>query len=286
MAQDAKNAAEKEKAEEINKHYLTCNLMYHDSVTAAKAIHDAIKKNETTSGFVLGELMMRMRAFTGFGERREWWPEWISGTDRFRSTLLLLGRKGHGTNIHIDWTEALNMALAIEDDWDQAVALAQWLFVKPQALQRLDALLRERPEFKTRFPHGLKTFPLAPFSEADMDLVVELLGDADAYLVQQKAGDIVRVRMGWAHAVVNLQPCIKIAFDRYIRERFPAYALSHVRYAALFGRNMTRDYAGWAQVLWRSCFRSCCLSGFRLPRTLIRTRTHLAQVATGFLLPK
>ena len=50
-------------------------------------------------------------------------------------------------------------------------------------------------------------------SPADMTEVENILGREHTVLINQHAGEGVDVKVGWMHAVCNLQPCVKIAFD-------------------------------------------------------------------------
>ena len=45
-------------------------------------------------------------------------------------------------------------------------------------------------------------------------------------IIEQRHGDMVHVPAGYMHQVENLQPCVKIAFDKYVCANLARYALS------------------------------------------------------------
>jgi hypothetical protein len=64
-------------------------------------------------------------------------------------------------------------------------------------------------------------------------------------LEYQCHGDIMRVPMGWAHAVLNLRPCIKVAFDVVEEAMLPMIALMQTLIgSAVFGQRSAEDYGG------------------------------------------
>lgn len=64
-------------------------------------------------------------------------------------------------------------------------------------------------------------------------------------LVEQKHGDVVEVNPGWAHAVINVKPCLKLAYDRLIQKDMPLCALiHHLLHSKLFYNMNAPDYSG------------------------------------------
>ena len=217
----------------------------YKTVTAVVALYAYLNQA------VLGNTRLRMRATDCFGGGRPWWPDWLVGSDIFRATLLMLGSVGVGTRLHVDWTEALNIALAIDGYSDLSLALALWMFVSPAALERVHRALIDDKQFlnkagKRRFPKGLSSNEDVQehlLSKAEMEYLAAKFPDG-VMLVEQFAGEVVIVRPGWLHAVINLQPCLKLAFDRYVPEAFPQYAMSHVLVASKYGM-VADDYMQW-----------------------------------------
>ena len=89
-----------------------------------------------TTTSILFKLATAMRVL-GDKALNSWWPRKTANarTDIFKSTLLLLGAAGSGTGLHIDWTEALNLALAI--DCSPGLCLALWLLILPTAVEEV-----------------------------------------------------------------------------------------------------------------------------------------------------
>ena len=227
--------------------YISFNIMYRHALHAAQAIATAHENGKGCARYMLGDLMMRMRCANIFVN--EWWPTNLIDTDQFRSALVLLGKHGMGTAIHVDWSEAINLALAITGMCDTDKALALWMFVRPSAMKELQELMMAKVNgLSSKYPEGFKTANLPMFTVADMQHIFRTMGKDKVHLVEQHAGEVVRVCAGWGHAVVNLQPCIKIAYDRYVEANFPNYAISHALSAPLFGDRIAPDYAAWTEV--------------------------------------
>lgn len=272
--------AAQKKASSVAK-YLTFNITYRHAMHAAEAIAKTLRNGKTQCArYMLGDLLMRMRSANIFGD--DWWPSGLVDTDQFRSALVLLGSGGMGSAVHVDWSEAINLALAITGCWNEGLALALWMFVKPSAMAELEELMKassaglaaatanlkgkKAVEATQKFaaaarkkaakgeglsklyPEGLQTGMIPAFTEADMRYIAKVMGPDKVQLVEQHAGEVVRVRVGWGHAVVNLQPCIKVAYDRYLSANFPRYAVSHAMTAPMFGLNNAQDYTGWTVV--------------------------------------
>ena len=233
--------------------------MYKKAFHAATMIKMQAERGTPYAKYMLGVLLHRLRSSRELFGVDQWWPVEMD-TDAFRSTLMLIGNVGMGTRIHVDWTEAINLALGIASRWDDKMAVALWMFVRPNAMRELDTLLKQwasapdKGGLSATFPLGLCTPNMPIFTEADMRRMKGHMGDK-VMLVEQRAGQVVRAMAGWGHAVVNLQPCIKIAYDMFVVDNFPSYAIAHAMTARLFKNNCIHDYTSWAKVI------SSCMSG-------------------------
>lgn len=217
--------------------------------------------------FILGQLMLLMRFFTGFGPK-DWWPSGLIDTDKFKSTLVMMGDRFMGTGPHYDWAEALNVAFGIKGHHNPLRPVAWWLFVLPSAVQELHGWLIHDEVLAAKFPQGLDSFKrdaadqryrLPLLTKEEMDRIVEGLGAHKARVVPHFAGHIMRVKAGWLHAVINEQPCVKIAFDTIQPSMFPLYAGTRRFLFQRFGTYMAADYTGWLRVAFR------CATSFQLP---------------------
>jgi hypothetical protein len=170
-----------------------------------------------------------------------------------RQLLVLLGAAGTATRAHIDPVAALTRAEAVtkkSQQCDRNAALAVWLFISPavwatpQLLRRLlwrvaqsaaaeDMLGSESrkaaaaAEAAAAETDEVAASPLTPqeqdwlayllssstLSEVEMEGVEAALGTEYAIVHKQKAGEVMRVPVGWMHWVVNLLPCIKCAWE-------------------------------------------------------------------------
>ncbi len=89
--------------------------------------------------------------------------------------------------------------------------------------------------------------PFRALTESQLRIFAKAMG-SKVVLVEQKGGEVVFVPPGWVHCVLNLAPCIKLAHDRYILERFPLYAKSafEVGCGHMY-KAITTDYMAWAK---------------------------------------
>lgn len=89
-------------------------------------------------------------------------------------------------------------------------------------------------------------------SEDDMSRIVQAVADKfgerapgkpRAWVQDQKAGHVLSVPCGFAHAVVNVADCIKLAYDVTPAEDYETALLSHAWFASgIFGQYMAGDY--------------------------------------------
>lgn len=106
--------------------------------------------------------------------------------------------------------------------------LAVWCFIVPdkgvlaEAAGVLRTLFREK--YEGAAPTGLKPGPGQVLTPEDFLLLQKEMGKSKVVVLEQKRGQVVFVPPGWAHCVYNCEPCVKLAHDRLIPERFPLYA--------------------------------------------------------------
>jgi hypothetical protein len=84
-------------------------------------------------------------------------------------------------------------------------------------------------------------------SPADMR-EVEILGREHVVLIYQRAGEGVNVKVGWMHAVCNLLPCVKIAFE-VLRPEDAVGAVQMQRYLRCMCNDLPDDYMCIMQVV-------------------------------------
>ncbi len=152
---------------------------------------------------------------------------------------LTVGSKGTGTGVHFDLADACNHAYGVimRGTRGPVGALAIWVFVRPRALFMFHTgLLTLYPDIVG--PKGLATdspinLTLQQISDLNKWLsredvlgpCVTLAGEKSDWLLvlRQEAGHRVTVPVGWAHMVINQQPCLKVAWDDYRFVRSPLY---------------------------------------------------------------
>jgi hypothetical protein len=175
--------------------------------------------------------------------------EWedTSTQTALHSILLMLGRKGCGTAFHMDWSNAVNIAFAQSQKQINAnKPLALWSLMDPMVMT--DPILKEtlntwctnnldKYYSKDEARPGMAIFnqqvdknptnkmPQRPTLQlSDMVDINKCLIEAakqnnlpntDAYIIHihQYHGQVVNVTVGWPHQVVNLEDCVKLAFD-------------------------------------------------------------------------
>jgi hypothetical protein len=178
------------------------------------------------------------------------WSKYVSGPwtrssvqIMLDSILFMVGRAGNGTPFHLDWANAINVAFAItEEHKTNATPLAMWSFIDPivlatetlsqamdtwceQNLHKYHSTTEHKPNQRLfnqqvdRNPsNNLPTRPILTYN--DMLALDTYLNDhsgveSRSYIthILQRHGDVITVNVGWAHQVINLQPCVKYAFD-------------------------------------------------------------------------
>jgi hypothetical protein len=141
------------------------------------------------------------------------------------STLVLMGPKDVMTWFHCDRDPALNFAVGVNVrdrmDVTQDTVLAYWVFVHPEKIGAADAWLK-RNGYSGGLKHDYSKLPR--FTKGEAEAMQKALGGEEwCFILDQRAGDLIRVSPGWLHCVVNTAPCIKVAWDYVIPEELPAY---------------------------------------------------------------
>ena len=104
--------------------------------------------------------------------------------------------------------------------------LALWVFLHPTILRRVNVWLQAHG-FKDGLAGAsarLKKQQLQKLRE-DMGMIP---GTSTPYvaIVKQGHGEMVHVPAGWVHQVINMRPCIKMAWDVYQPKHLLNYVLS------------------------------------------------------------
>ncbi|PSC69821.1 C-module-binding factor isoform B [Micractinium conductrix] len=156
----------------------------------------------------------------------EWWvdPLMVGLMDRWRTSLLLLGKEGTGSGFHVDPANAFNIALAI--DRDLGGVLAYWVFVRPTAKAR-DAVQAWLNLSKKEGGVGNKgdLYEGKPMlnEQEMMAMEAHFQGTGFIKVIRREAGGLVRVPTGWIHLVFNKQPCVKVAWEVVVASNLALY---------------------------------------------------------------
>ncbi|KAL3149517.1 hypothetical protein ABBQ32_002297 [Trebouxia sp. C0010 RCD-2024] len=155
-------------------------------------------------------------------------------TDTSRTGLLMLGKAGLGTKFHVDRTQAENVAffvihkpkgkLKAEKVGSQAhFVLARWWFVHPHVAPRFAEFVGD----SLHHADGLQQFMPKP-EHWDLMLAFGSQNAIDGrdvvVVLNQGPGDIVLVPPGWPHAVNNVMPYGKLAWDHCDPRHLATYA--------------------------------------------------------------
>lgn len=183
-----------------------------------------------------------------------WCPAARTLTDPMRSTLVLLGDKEQYTGLHLDWTEAFNVAFPVGRGVPADAVLAVWVFVAPWATQLADSVIRNfcAPPRERGWVGGLASEPRVHLVEPLLGKFAAVLNTARAgsvVIVEQRARDVVYAPPGWVHQVTNRQACLKVVWDAYDANHYASYALLQTAIAApLFKTSMVADYMAFNKV--------------------------------------
>lgn len=142
--------------------------------------------------------------------------------DAIEQILVIVATEaGHGTGLHIDPAGALNVAAPYGRE-HRDVVLAVWLFISPLVFAnevltgKLLHAVFEGTAYAAAQP-SLQLYTLfnkLEFTPQLMEKVKVVLGSTYAFVVEQKAGQVVIVLPGWAHVVYNKYKCTKVAVEK------------------------------------------------------------------------
>jgi hypothetical protein len=187
-----------------------------------------------------------------------------SRTDFWRGTLVLIGRYPFFTGFHVDWAEAINIALQLGGILDLKKVLAIWYFLNP-LIFKVESLFRIvcgwfKAEFNiqnvAKWKEARFTMPVfqrlqKALSEAQLPPGVA--ADSLAFIVEQRHGDIVHVEPGFGHFVENVQPNIKFAFDFLDFRKSKLYVDVWHNIHPKLGTSNAKDYIGGENEICRMC---------------------------------
>ena len=178
------------------------------------------------------------------------------------SLMMFVGKGAKtSTKVHVDWTQAKNVALSLRPTrlvrwllislmfWVlgceqrssltsllalQAVyqnILAVWVFVPPDKAEAFAAWARQKQ--LSTVEEGL---------HLTLEQVDELRGAVPGVVVlRQCAGDLITVPAGWMHAVINRADACKLAFDCFEVDKFHLYAQSWRQIASKYTKTSQAD---------------------------------------------
>ncbi|KAL3156268.1 hypothetical protein ABBQ32_012542 [Trebouxia sp. C0010 RCD-2024] len=176
-------------------------------------------------------------------------------TDTSRTGLLMLGKAGLGTKFHVDRTQAENVAFSVVDKpkgkskatrhgSQPHFVLARWWFVHPHVAPRFAEFVRD----SLHHADGLQDFMPKP-EHWELMLAFGSMNAIDGrdvvVVLNQGPGDIVLVPPGWPHAVNNVMPCCKLAWDHYDPRHLATYAAVHRDVASPLFRGAQLETITW-----------------------------------------
>jgi hypothetical protein len=195
---------------------------------------------QATIGCILsgetGKLMQRLwKQCTG--------GPWCGDTcqNKHDSMLMILGVKGCGTPFHLDWSNAVNVAFALSAG-TMHTTLALWSFLHPSELSdkklkgffdewclknlqkyclegedTTDLRLFNQEVNKTPSKQQSRKPLLSMTDMAEFNTFLASKSERPDFQftihVHQKHGEVMQVCVGWSHQVVNMEECMKYAFD-------------------------------------------------------------------------
>ena len=174
--------------------------------------------------------------------------------------LAFLGTEGHQTAFHVDWTSAENVAWALEGVPSDAI-LALWYFVPPCKLDEFEYRVAHKG-WLSNLSQGLRC-GTAKMPKLTIKQWEEIRGEMGinpetpthwVEKIEQRHGDWIGFCAGWGHAVLTLQPSLKLAWDNYDIDSFPSYVTVWrdviTEYTA--HKAVPADYAGIMVLVWRA----------------------------------
>jgi hypothetical protein len=146
--------------------------------------------------------------------------------------------------------EAVAKAQEAEEHWPASrAALALWILFKPSftASGALAGALEGMGAAELTSDGRIKGKPCLTIKQA---YTMQQAHPGMVEVVPQHAGAQVFVPPGWAHQVINLKPCIKVAWERCRRAWYFIYMLHALTVVPKFEK-MASDYIGLQQLVFR-----------------------------------
>ena len=129
--------------------------------------------------------------------------------------------------------------------------LAVWFFLRASLVtQAVDDIYRARTG-ASLLRQSDREVPWTLELMLDLELAINeaALASAPAWVLQQKHGDLITVIEGDMHAVLNLQPCFKVAVETLDYTRIDLMMLVNVFQAHFPGINHSPDYIDASSLL-------------------------------------
>lgn len=167
------------------------------------------------------------------------------------TSLVLINLVACLTPFHCDRSPAVNIAYAVADaPMAAAIILAHWLFIHPRQIPTAFTLLYRAAGLSG----GQRCIPQLSQHVWDVVCWQQLAADHPDIFVylRQCAGQRVSVPAGWVHAVLTLEPCVKVAWD-VMDARFAAACVMSDADIMPHARNPdwpAPDYMGLHPAMW------------------------------------
>ena len=161
--------------------------------------------------------------------------------------------KAAKTALHLDWLDAVNLAVGMAVEFGEPVALWLCCVGDPEILGWLIEECDHRcaPGVPTLWDGKLFGGKLnVEIPQINVNRMIEIKGKADVkfgihrvWLEEQKSGHVFQVPAGIAHAVCNLAPCIKLGLDGVKSvHTFTHMMVALSKLVPMFGPRLPMDY--------------------------------------------
>ena len=151
------------------------------------------------------------------------------------------------THTCVDWFYIFQFSYAVQADIKKPLAV--WLFIRPDSITMCNDVLKLHG-----FDNGFESRDVSRLDEDsiwrvhDQINAHDTVGIARAIVVQQYHGMRLHVMPGWGHYVLNLQPCVKLAWDVVHADRLHLYAANWKRNMCKLRENIP-DYINFGGVI-------------------------------------
>ena len=178
------------------------------------------------------------------------------------------------------------------------------MFIPPtaEALAALNAYISKNDSLKDKYPQGItrdnkhpnggpvkrgdvKNKPGLILSRTTMNKIAsdKRCKAAGIYVHEQRSWDRLIVHPGWMHAVTNVAPCIKFAYDFIPSCDILTAAFSqHVLASGYFAARMAMDYTALATVVGRELFQLLVSAKITVEKNLRRLKREHQVAETAF----